>query len=66
MEALSVAAQKRPKRATLEGITVPKELQDRGASSPGVPDAAEDAGLMQITSENFLGNIHLKFLALNL
>ena len=39
MEALSVAAQHRPKRNTLDGIHVPRELQDRapGGESPPPP-----------------------------
>ena len=47
MEALSVAAQRRPKRNTLEGIHVPRELQDRapGDESPPPPRSpASDSG----------------------
>ncbi len=52
-----MAAQRRPKRATLDGITIPRELQERSGSPTacGAADGDPDNLLMQITSQNFLG-----------
>ena len=51
MEALSIAAQNRPKRATLDGIHIPKELEDRAIPTSYESD---ENRVIHVTSDNFL------------